>query len=199
VFGRRTAKKNEPEVVEETGAQPGGKGRPTPKRSEAEQARKKRMAPPRNRKEAAALQRERSRSERQQRMRAMQGGDERYLPARDRGPVRRFVRDFVDSRRGAGEFLLPALVVILVLSFLGETMVWARSATATIWTLTIVLTAMDTVFLTWRLGRELKVRFPDTSTRGAKFYAMLRSSQMRFLRMPKTQVKPGAKLPDRYA
>lgn len=197
MFGRRTAKKSEPEVGEET-PRPGGKGRPTPKRSEAERARKKRMTTPRSRRQAAALQRERMRAEREKRAKAMKSGDERYLPNRDRGPVRRFVRDYVDSRRSVAEFILPLLVLILALSFLAETMVWARSATATLWMLTIVLTTVDTMLMLWRLGRELKVRFPDTSTKGAKLYAALRSSQMRFLRMPKAQVKPGAKLPDRY-
>ena len=55
MFGRRTAKKSEPPVVEEPEARVDGKGRPTPKRSEAEKARKKRMTPPRDRKQAAAL------------------------------------------------------------------------------------------------------------------------------------------------
>jgi hypothetical protein len=198
VFGRRTTKKSDEEVAEQMSETTAGKGRPTPKRSEAEQQRKKRMAPPRNRKEAAAIQRERTRGEREKRMKAMQSGDERYLPTRDRGPVRRFTRDFIDSRRNVGELLLPLLVLILVLSFVGQSQLWARNATATIWTLTIVLTALDTVFLTFRLGRQLKVRFPDTSTRGAKFYGVLRSSQLRPLRMPKVQVKPGQALPDRY-
>ena len=198
MFGRRTAKKSESEVEEES-ARPGGKGRPTPKRSEAQQARKKRMTPPRSRKEAAALQRERMRADREKRVKGMQSGDERYLPARDRGPVRRFVRDYVDSRRSVGEFLLPLLLVILVLSFLGESMVWARSATATLWLMMIVLTTLDTTLLVWRLGRQLKARFPDTSTKGAKLYGVMRSSQLRPLRMPKPQVKAGAKLPAHYA
>jgi hypothetical protein len=198
VFGRRTAKKSETPVVEESPERAGGKGRPTPKRSEAEKARKKRMTPPRDRKEAAALQRERMRAEREKRMKGMQTGDERYLPTRDRGPVRRFVRDFIDSRRGVAEFLLPLLVVVLMLSFVPPEVTWAPRATATLWTLTIVLTALDTVFLLWRLSRGLKARFPDTSTKGAKLYALMRSSQMRFLRMPKAQVKVGARLPDRY-
>jgi Protein of unknown function (DUF3043) len=198
VFGRRTAKKSEPPVVEEPEARVDGKGRPTPKRSEAEKARKKRMTPPRDRKQAAALQRERMRSEREKRMQAMKTGDERYLPARDRGPVRHFVRDFVDARRSAAEFLLPLLVVILMLSFVPRSVTWAVNATVTLWMLTIVLTALDSVFLVWRLGRALKARFPDTSTRGAKFYGLLRSSQMRFLRMPKPQVKVGEQVQNRY-
>ena len=47
---------------------------------------------------------------------AMASGDERYLPARDKGPVRRFARDYVDSRFRVAEFFLPLAVVILVLS-----------------------------------------------------------------------------------
>jgi hypothetical protein len=202
VFGRRSAKSSTSTSDESTQAAragtPGGKGRPTPKRSEAQAARKKRMAPPRSRKEAAALQRERMRADREKRMQAMQGGDERYLPKRDRGPVRHFVRDYVDSRRSVAEFLLPALLLILVLSFVAESAVWARSATATLWMLTILLTTLDTVLLVWRLGRQLRVRFPDEPVRGARLYGVLRSSQLRFLRMPKPQVKPGATLPDRY-
>ncbi|MDQ4084646.1 MAG: DUF3043 domain-containing protein [Actinomycetota bacterium] len=197
MFGRRTAKQEEPRGVDETSAQPGGKGRPTPKRSEAEKLRKKRMTPPRNRKEAAALQRQRMRAEREKRMTAMRSGDERYLPARDRGPVRRFVRDFVDSRRSAAEFVLPVLLAVLALSFVRT--VWAANVTSLLFMTMILLTAVDSVFLLWRLRRELNVRFPDTSTRGARLYAFLRSSQMRRLRLPKPQVKPGEKLPDRYA
>jgi hypothetical protein len=199
VFGRRTTKKSDEAVVaEQTSPTTSGKGRPTPKRSEAERQRKKRMTPPRNRKEANAIQRERMRGEREKRMDAMKSGDERYLPARDRGPVRHFVRDFVDARRSAAEFLLPLLVVILALSFVPRSVTWAVNATVTLWMLTIVLTALDSVFLVSRLSRALKARFPDTSTRGAKFYGLLRSSQMRFLRMPKPQVKVGQPLQDRY-
>lgn len=198
MFGRRTAKKSEADTVEEQSPPAHGKGRPTPRRSEAEAARKKRMTPPRNRREAAAMQRERMRAEREKRMQGMRSGDERYLPRRDRGPVRHFVRDYVDARRSVAEFLLPLLVLILLLSFVPPEFTWAVSATVTLWMLTIVLTTMDSIFLVWRLGRLLKQRFPDTPTKGARFYGLLRSSQMRFLRMPKPQVKVGQRLPERY-
>ncbi len=128
---------------------------------------------------------------------AMDGsGDDRDLPRRDQGPVRRFCRDFVDSRRNVAEYLLPALVLILVLSTIPTG--WAQSATVLLWMATILLTAADTIFLMWRLRKELAARFPDTSTRGARLYALLRSSQLRRLRMPKPRVPPGAALPARY-
>ncbi|MPZ62548.1 MAG: DUF3043 domain-containing protein [Propionibacteriales bacterium] len=173
-----------------------GKGRPTPKRKEAEAERKKRMTPPRNRKEAAALQKERTRSRRQMARQAMASGDERYLPNRDKGPVRRYVRDFIDVRRSAAEFLLPVLLMILMLSFLGTA--WAANMVVTMWMLMIVVTTIDSVLVMWRLGRELNRRFPEGGTRGAKLYGLLRSTQLRRLRMPKPQVKVGQPLPDVY-
>ncbi len=195
MFGRRQ-QQHAPEVVEER-LPTDGKGRPTPKRKEAQAARKQRMTPPRDRKEAARAQRERARRERGKTRAALSGrGDTRYLPPRDRGPVRAFCRDFIDARRSVAEFLLPALLVIVVLGMVPNPT--ARNLVGILWMLTIVLTVADTLFLVWRVGRELKVRFPDENTRGAKFYAVMRSSQMRFLRLPKPQVKPGQKLPDHY-
>jgi hypothetical protein len=201
VFGRRTTK-SEPEPGEENEQHIEGKGRPTPKRSEAEAARKKRMKPPTDRREAAARQRERTRSDRSKMRAAMDGkGDERYLPTRDRGPVRRFCRDLVDARRNAAQYLLPALLLILLLPLLGSLGAnsrWVAAFTAALWLTTIVLTVLDTFFLAWRLKRELAVRFPQTSTKGARLYAVMRSSQMRFLRMPKPRLKPGDPLPTSY-
>jgi hypothetical protein len=95
-----------------------GKGRPTPTRREAEEARKQRLTPPRTRKEAAAAQRRKRAETMAARREAMRSGDDRYLPARDQGPVRRFARDYVDARWNAAEFLLPVLIAILVLSMI---------------------------------------------------------------------------------
>ena len=51
---------------------------------------------------------------------AMKTGDERYLPARDKGPVKRFVRDFVDSRFSFVELMVPMLIVTMVLGYSGN-------------------------------------------------------------------------------
>ncbi len=83
-----------PEATEK----PGGKGRPTPTRKEAEAAAKARAKVPRTRKEQAAAQRAHAASPARRCARAMKTGDERYLLPRDKGPVRRFIRDFVDRR-----------------------------------------------------------------------------------------------------
>ena len=94
-----------------------GKGRPTPKRREAEGRRRGPVPPPprttrealrRNRgskeerKELAAKRKEMRLRQRQR----MMAGDEKMLPARERGPVKAYVRDLIDSRRNLlGHFL----------------------------------------------------------------------------------------------
>jgi hypothetical protein len=122
----------------------------------------------------------------------LRSGDERYLPARDQGPVKRFIRDFVDSRICMAEFLLPLLVVIMI------TQSFAPSFSNGLWSATILLVLVDTVWLVFRLKREVKRRFPDESTKGTTSYAVLRSLQLRWLRLPKPKVKLGQKLPERY-
>ena len=41
-------------------------------------------------------------------------------------------------------------------------------------------------------------RFPDESTKGLTYYAITRALQMKFMRLPKPQVKIGQQLGDRY-
>jgi hypothetical protein len=191
VFRRR----NEPDdetPAEEPSESVGGKGRPTPTRKEAEAARRARLKPPRNRREASRQVRERRRAERTKMQAALRSGDERHLPTRDRGPVRRFCRDFVDARWNVAEWLLPLLLLILVLPAIAPGLV------VVLWPATIVGTALDTLLLIWRTRRELRRRFPDENLRGAVAYAVLRSSQLRRLRLPKPQVQRGATLPERY-
>jgi hypothetical protein len=180
----------------ETPTKVGGKGRPTPSRKEAEAAARARAKVPRTRREQMAAQRA-ARSESGQRVRAaMKSGDERYLPARDRGPVRRFVRDFVDSRFSIMELMVPILVVTLVLGWSGNAYLVSVGSTMTFGAL--VLIALDMLILRFRLRRELGRRFPEESTKGTTYYALMRALQMKFMRMPKAQVKIGERLPDTY-
>ncbi|MBA2523419.1 MAG: DUF3043 domain-containing protein, partial [Solirubrobacterales bacterium] len=146
VFGRRTsitADSSAESAPHGATAQPVGKGRPTPTRSEAEAARKKRATPPRNRKEAAARQKAAVRSSRTKMREAMATGDDRYLPARDQGPVRRYVRDYVDTHRSIGEFLLPIFFVIFLLVYVNTT--WAATVSSAAWIVVIAALARDSV------------------------------------------------------
>ena len=182
-----------PQAVPE---RPGAKGRPTPSRKEAEAAARARAKAPRTRKEQLAAQRA-ARGESSARIRqGLKSGEERYLPARDRGPVRRFIRDFVDSRFTLIELMVPILVLSMILGYSGNAT--AMRAGNTLLFATLMLIIVDAVFLRFRLRRELARRFPDESRKGTTLYAVMRSMQMRFLRLPKTQVRIGQQLPEHY-
>ncbi|OIK03374.1 DUF3043 domain-containing protein [Streptomyces monashensis] len=165
------------------------KGRPTPKRSEAQSQRRSVANTPTTRKDAAKRQREERRQALERQRQALATGDERYLPARDKGPVRRFARDWVDSRFNVAEFFLPLAVIILVLSIVRVGAI--QSIALLLWLVVIVLIVLDGAISGFRLKKRLKERFPDQNTRGAVAYALMRSLQMRRLRLPKPQVKRG--------
>jgi len=165
------------------------KGRPTPKRNEAQSQRRSVASTPTNRKDAAKRQREERRQAMDRQRKALAGGDERYLPARDKGPVRRFARDWVDSRFNVAEFFLPLAVVILVLSVVRVPAI--QSIALLLWLIVIVLIVLDAAVSGFRLKKRLAERFPDANRRGAVAYALMRSLQMRRLRLPKPQVKRG--------
>jgi hypothetical protein len=165
------------------------KGRPTPKRSAAQSQRRSVANTPTTRKESAKRQREARRVQLERQRQALNGGDERYLPARDKGPVRKFVRDFVDSRFHVAEFFLPLAVVILVLSMVRVGAL--QNIALLVWLVVIVLIVVDSVVTAVRLRKQLSERFAGESTRGAVAYALMRTLQMRRLRMPKPQVGRG--------
>ncbi len=180
----------------ETAPKPGGKGRPTPTRKEAEAAARARAKVPRTRKEQAARSRS-ARVESSQKVRAaMKSGDERYLLARDKGPMRRFVRDYIDSRFSFVELMIPLLLVTLVLGYSGSSRLAEIGNTIMFGTLLLVI--IDMVMLRRRLRKQLAERFPDESTKGTTYYAVTRSLQMKFMRMPKSKVKIGQELPPTY-
>ena len=184
VFGRK-----KPPTVEFPSTKEGGKGYATPTRKQAEAAAKARAKAPRSRGEKLRADRLKSQA-------AIRSGDERYLAERDRGPVRKFLRDFVDSKVNIGEILLPCLILAVALNF------FANRSVITFAMLFILVLALMTVMSLWGLRmavrRELKRRFPDVSPKGHIYYALMRSTNLRVMRFPKPQVKIGAKLPDTY-
>ncbi|MFE5488198.1 DUF3043 domain-containing protein [Streptomyces sp. NPDC056527] len=165
------------------------KGRPTPKRSEAQTQRRRAATVPTDRKEATKRAREARRTDLARQREALASGDERYLPARDKGPVRRFVRDFVDSRFSIAEFFLPMAVVILVLSMIRVPAL--QNISLLLWLGVIVMIVIDSIGIWLRLKKQLNERFPNEPKRGAVAYGLMRTLQMRRLRLPKPQVKRG--------
>jgi hypothetical protein len=168
------------------------KGRPTPKRSEAQTQRRSVANTSMSRKDAAKRQRDERRAQLERQRQALAGGDERYLPVRDKGPVRKFARDFIDARFNVAEFFLPMAVVILVLSMVRVGSL--QTIALLLWLIVIVLIVLDSLMTGFRLRKRLAERFPDQNRRGAVAYALMRSLQMRRLRLPKPQVKRGAAL-----
>lgn len=180
----RRSKSEETTSATVTLAKPGGKGRPTPTRKEAEAAARERAKVPRTRKEQNARQRS-ARSESSQRIRqGMKDGDERYLLPRDKGPMRRFIRDFVDARFGFAEIVIPLMFVAILYSPL-------------VVPLFLVL-LVDLTVLRFRLRKQLALRFPDEPLKGTTYYALTRAMQMKFMRLPKPKVKIGQALPEHY-
>ncbi|MER5944715.1 DUF3043 domain-containing protein [Streptomyces sp. NPDC001904] len=165
------------------------KGRPTPKRSAAQSQRRSvantKMSP----KEARARQRDERRSAMEKQRAALASGDERYLPARDKGPVRRYARDFVDSRFCIAEYFLPMAVIILVLSMVRVGSL--QNIALLLWLFVIVAIVIDSAITGFRLKKRLAEKFPDERRKGAVAYALMRTLQMKRLRLPKPQVKRG--------
>ena len=122
----------------------------------------------------------------------METGDERHLPPRDRGPVRRFARDFIDSRRSAAEYFLVGAIVILMLGFIPNATVAFIVGFA--WVGMVIVIVLDSALIARKLKREIRTRFPNENSRGVVGYTLLRSMQFRRLRMPKPQVRPGTKI-----
>lgn len=189
MFGRKDKVVDDPapQVTTQPPPRPGAKNRPTPKRREQEAARKQPLIV--TDRKAARLAERAKRMESGARTReAMVTGDDRYLPNRDKGPVRRFVRDSVDARWNLAEFLLPLMVLTLALQFIRAE--WATMVFLLVYAL-IVIAILDG-FLAWRrIKSRLRAKFPDASTRGLGGYAAMRMMQMRRLRMPRPMVARG--------
>lgn len=165
-----------------------GKGAPTPTRREQEAARKRPLVPE-DRKEAARLARQKTAEAREKARLGMAAGDDRYLTVRDRGPQRRYVRDYVDARFSIGEYLIPVMLLVIVLSFLpgyfqvyGLLALWAFFAIAVI----------DCIVLGFLVRKRLGEKFGTSKVeRGVRWYAAMRALQLRVMRLPKPQVKRG--------
>lgn len=171
---------------------PGGKGRPTPSRKEAEAAARERARLPRDRKAMARRERQKRADANRQVREAFKSGDERHLPARDQGPVRRFIRDFVDARIGFAELLAPLLLISLLVSSFNPVLATTFQMTM------ILLVLLDVMLLRFRVRRAVRQRFPDDSLKGVTIYALVRALNLRFFRLPKPRVKIGQPLPEHY-
>ena len=166
-----------------------GKGHPTPTRKEKEAANKRPLVSSdrtQARKDARVqmqLQREKARV-------GMANGDEKFLPARDRGPQKRYVRDYVDARFSVGEVLIPAMFAVIILTFIPDVNVQTIGLYA-LWAF-FAVSVLDAVLLGFRLNRKLAEKFGADKVEKIRWYAAMRAFQLRLMRLPKPQVKRGA-------
>ena len=192
MFKKRSDAENT--VAESVPTDVSGKGRATPSRRDAEASRKQSLKVPKDPKAAKAAARERDRQARADARAGIMVGDEKHLPARDRGPVRRYVRDFVDSKFSVAEYFIFIAVGILVLGFIPNSQISAVVSIA--WFVVLMLVIVDTGSVLFRLHRALRGYFPNAQDRkGVSLYAILRLLQMRRLRLPKPQVRRGTPAP----
>ena len=178
------------------------KGRPTPKRSEAERGRYQSItgsttsgrgsgsgSAPKGK--ATPEDKARSRSERERRTAAMRRGEEWALGPRDRGPIRKLARDYVDSHRRPSEYYMYVLLLLLVALL-------SRNATLNTYVsplvlVLIVVVVIDAYLIRRALMKAAAERYPGESTRGMTTYAVMRALQIRRFRMPAPRLKPGDK------
>ena len=184
-----------------------GKGRPTPKRREAEGRRGPVAPPPMTQREAIkrskdqgkSLTKEEKRALSAERRERMMSGDEKYVLPRDRGPVRAYVRDLVDARRNIAGILLPIAVLSFVILLIPIPTV--QSYGPLVLLVAIVAAVLDTVIFARAIGQKVRAKFPkgdssDLSTKSSAlgFYAFNRACLFRRWRVPRPRVAVGTKI-----
>lgn len=194
MFGRKKQDETATPGLIDVAEKPDGKGRPTPKRSEVEAANKRPLVAPANSSFRSTgdpkLDKAKRREERERINQGMARGEEKFLPARDRGAERRYARDFVDARWTGGEFFLPAAIVMLLATF-----ILASNPSLGLIVLLLMYAAMfvcvvDAFVMTRKLKKLIVAKF-GVAPKGISMYAVMRAFQVRPMRMPKPQVKRG--------
>ncbi|MDA8777110.1 DUF3043 domain-containing protein [Pontimonas sp.] len=164
-----------------------GKGRPTPRRRDRE-AELKRPLVSNNRKEARA----RVSKERERARIGLANGEEKFLPLRDKGPQKKWVRDYVDARWNFGEFLIPIMFAVIIATFLPS--IEAQFIAIIVLWAFFLITIVDAFFVGNAVRKGLRAKFGEDKVQtGVRWYAAMRALQMRGLRLPKAQVKRGEK------
>ncbi len=188
---------------------PAGKGKPTPRRRDQERARGLRTGPvtaPVTRKEAKARRkateasmtkderkaaRSVQRDAREERRQLMMQGDDRYVLSRDRGEVRRFVRDWVDTHRRLINWFMPLALFVIIFQLIPDPTLAFYSQN--LFLILIAVVVVDGILLGRTVNRVVRERFPSTDDTGfgLGWYAVMRATQPRMLRTPRPRVRPG--------
>lgn len=166
-----------------------GKGRPTPARKEREAARKKPLVAPRTKEGRKAAAEERRKAN----IAAREGyaaGDDRYLTKRDAGPVKRLIRDYVDSRWfTTGEVLLPVMVLAVFITAPGI----AQILNAVVLVIFGVF-ILESFLLANAVKKIIIKKYGEKEAKGVWLYVAFRALYPRFFRLPRPQVTRGTKI-----
>jgi len=170
----------------------GGKGRPPPARKQQEAANFKPIVGNKS-PEAVKAAKAKAAEERRKAREGMMRGEERYLTVRDKGPQKRLARDLVDSRFTAGQLVMPALFVMIIISYAGSMTVQVYTLLG-MWALFLII-GVDAFIIGRRVSNAIEKKFGKGKVeKGVRWYAAMRSIQMRPMRLPKPQVKRGDKV-----
>jgi hypothetical protein len=167
------------------------KGKPTPKRKDAEAKLKVSPLSPTASKDAKRALKEQSRVRRLEARAAYMRGEESALPYRDKGPARRFVRNYIDERRSISEYFLVLIMLVLFLTIIPIPAV-QLAAVALMYSSMIFMT-VNGIFLSRKLKKLVAEKYPEEPTKGIGMYGWMRSTQLRRLRAPAPQVGPTVK------
>ena len=196
VFGRKKEAPSAQELIDQQAADAAarqggvaGKGAPTPTRKAQEAARRRPLVPE-DRKASKAAERQAVQDQRLKMRQALDTGDEKFLPLRDKGPQKRFARDYVDARFSLGEYLMFGALLFVVISLI----IPATSSQITyvlvgFWIMFLAV-FVDVFILSRKLRKRLGEKFGEVE-RGSVWYGCMRALQFRKLRLPKPQVKRG--------
>lgn len=183
-----TASNSAPEPTGDSTSKPTSKGAPTPSRAQQEAARKRPLVPA-DRKAAARSSRAQQAEARERARIGLAAGDERYLPARERGPQKKYVRDYVDARFSIAELVIPLMVVVIFGTLIENALVQV-TITLAMWGF-LLLAIIDVIVITQVLRRKLAAKYGKDKVEKIGWYTFMRAIQLRPIRLPKPQVKRG--------
>ncbi|KKB97086.1 DUF3043 domain-containing protein, partial [Mycobacterium nebraskense] len=149
------------------------------------------LAGPKLSREERKADRAASRARMSNRREHMMAGDEAYLLPRDQGPIRRYVRDVVDSRRNLLGLFMPATLFLMFAMF---TTPQLQLYVSPAMLLLMGVMMVDGLLLGRKVSKLVDAKFPDNTESRWKLglYAASRASQMRRLRTPRPQVQRGS-------
>ena len=174
-----------------------GKGRPTPARKQQEMLRKKPAVGNRSPEAKRAAKKTLS-AERAKAREGLANGEDRYLTSRDRGPQRKLARDVVDARFTIGELVLPMLFLVIIVSSIrpddpGLDLTIQFGTLVAMWGLFVAI-GIDGFLIGKKALKVVESKYPGKGEKGLRWYAAMRSIQMRSMRLPKPQVKRGTRI-----